>query len=325
MKINQTLLSLLFITVILAGCGNNTSEKKIPKENLIEETTTPEQVEVYKPVLRGDRIDNLVEIGRIYKRYSSRLLDDGQIYRDLQDMRIPGMEKTCDFITEAITKENNINQDYFLQKPDDTTMLNLYIITKVLQNQGSEKNTLDKDLVTEILNKTEDNRLLLSNYYGLLFKGITNKNRPFAYNNFNYQLDSLNLTTPTEKGIFVLNLTSAMVGTIHGYIKTVSPPNTHLALETIQNFPTIDGKPYFYYNDFDFEDFKADGLNMSGKFKRFYIDNFIELLAQNLFTLTSEKVDIKTAHAIVDSSIITDRNYWKFYHDKETLEQNFGK
>ena len=148
-----------------------------------------------------------------------------------------------------------------------------------------DENKIDLNVFIDSVNSSEiPVYQLIDNYYGMLFTGIGNKNKPFNYSKVNFELDLYGFKDETEKGIFVLRCMKDCNSEIWGYMNIANPPNTKKAYESIKKYPKFNGQPYYQYTDFYFSDFEMEIIDGKGlqSYKSYYLDKFFETLIFHL-------------------------------------------
>ena len=134
---------------------------------------------------------------------------------------------------------------------------------------------------------------LLAKYYETLIGNLVNKMETIDFSVVNFDFEKLKLKTKTEKGIFFLIVMERLGGyywaneTISEYI------NSDDILNMIKRYPKFDGKKYYEYNDFNFQDFNLsiDIRRAKESFKDYYVKKYINIIQYHFEEL---KTKLKT-------------------------------
>jgi len=194
-----------------------------------------------------------------------------------------------------------------------------YIIRELHYNRVNEKLTPRPDTIVakEILSKKIDSRWLLDNYYYRIHGGIASLFNNANLSKYNFNIDSLGFRDETEKAIFFLNMVDALIG---GRFKVLQMmKNNKKILDFCDNLPKFNGKPYFYYKNFDYDDFDWIGYDKTESYNERHIGGlYTTLIAQ--FGATAELRDKKDAREIYFNSILHEPKYFKFTQSKDDLQ-----
>lgn len=201
-----------------------------------------------------------------------------------------------------------------MQKPDSSTLKDIFIIQSVRYNKFLDQPIVDSVLIDSLVNANLNYNELVTSYYHNLFDDVLSKNRPMSLTTTNFDLSTYNLENDTEKAIFVLALFESCNTFIWGYMNIVRPPNYKAAHEIINQFSTINSKAYFEYTNFDFEDFNVTLETGKPKvsFKDHYISKFYSTLYYHYLCLDQKKKFKPMQEQLVSSSILTKKKYWKY-------------
>lgn len=247
---------------------------------------------------------------------------------DLKELKsnIPdNLETSNEFIVQTITTENKLLKDEFLTRPDNQVLKQIYIIRAINLNLREENQLDNNKLIDSLLAEEIPVYELVDNYYGMLFTAVGNKNQPFNLSNIDFNLKDYNLNDDTEKGILFLRCMDYCGKTIWGYMNVVKPPNTQKAYDNIAKFPKFNGRPYYQYNDFYFNDFEMNIVKDKGiqSYKSYYLDKYYETLLSHLICLNKEGGTEKDKNDLLLGSILKERNLYKYTKYQETLEEIF--
>ena len=207
----------------------------------------------------------LIELGKTYKNFMFRNEPTKEDYKNLKSDIPESLKNAVEFISQTITNKNKLLTQEFLSRPDDKTLKQIYTIRAINLNLREENQINNNKLIDSLANKNISVYELLDNYYDMLFTGVGNKNQPFNLSKTDLKLKSYNLKDETENGILVLNAINFCGTTIWGYMNVVKPANTKKALDYVENFPKINGRPYYQFTDFYFPDFEMNIIKDKNK------------------------------------------------------------
>lgn len=267
----------------------------------------------------------MIELGRTYKDFMFRNEPTKDVLKEIKSNIPQNLKLAAEFITQSITNKNKLLTQPFLSRPESSVLKQLFIIRAINLNLRNENRVDNNKLIDSLSNEDIPNYELIDNYYDMLFTSIGNKNQPFNLSNTDLKIKDYNLKDETEKGIFVLKAISFCGTTIWGYMNVVKPANTKTAYDFIENFPKINGRPYYQYTDFYFADFEMNIVEDKGiqSYKSYYLDKYYETLLYHLICLNKEGGSEKEKNDLLLGSILKERNLYKYTKYKETLEDIF--
>jgi hypothetical protein len=267
----------------------------------------------------------LIELGNAYSDYMFQNEPTKQDFKNFQNGVGENLKISSAFIIESLKSRNKLLTNAFLTMPTEESMKQIYIVCAV-NNNIKDDNPIDNNKLVDSLSQQDiPHYELVDNYYDMLFTGVGNKNQPFNLSRFDLKLNTYNLKDDTEKGIVFLNCTSLCGTTIWGYMNIVKPANTKLALEFINKFPTVDGHPYYQYNDFNFPDFQMMISDENGpeSYKAYYINKFFETLIYHMFSLKKQGASEEVRNDLILGSILKDSRLYKYTKYQDLLEELF--
>jgi hypothetical protein len=203
-------------------------------------------------VKASERNDDIVELAKIYRNFMFRNSPTESTFKQLDNIQAEELLASVKFIRETITTRNALTTKEFLTPPNESTLLQLYLIRRVNWNLREETPRDNNEVIAELQNRELTRYELIDSYYDMLFSGVANKNQPFDLSSTNFEMFDYGLADDTEKGIFFLKAMDFCGTTIWGYMNIVKPPNYQKALEYIGKYPKFNGQPYFQYLDFGF-------------------------------------------------------------------------
>jgi len=267
----------------------------------------------------------LIELGKTYKNFMFRNEPTKEDFKNLESDLPENLKFATEFISQTITNKNKLLTEQFLSRPDDKTLKLIYTIRAINLNIREENQIDNNKLIDSLKIKNISVYELVDNYYEMLFTAVGNKNQPFNLSKTDLKLKSYNLKDETENGILVLKAISFCGTTIWGYMNVVKPANTKKAIDYIENFPKINGRPYYQFTDFYFPDFEMNIIKDKGieSYKGYYLNKFYETLLSHLICINKENGSEKEKNDLLLGSILKERNLYKYTKYKETLEEIF--
>ena len=266
-----------------------------------------------------------VFLAKTYNNFMFRNQPTKEVLNELKGIKDPDIKSTVDFITQTITTKNKILTTKYLQRPDDNTLKQIYIIRAVSLNL-SEKEPVDNDKLIDSLTRADIPVYdMVDNYYSMVFMAVGNKNQPFNLSKINFKMNDYQLKDDTEKGILFLKCMEFCGKTIWGYINIAKPMNTKKAYENIKKFPKFNNQPYYQYNDFSFNDFEMVIIKGNDKesYKGYYLNKYYETLLYHYICLKKERRPEKEIDDLLLGSILRQRSLYSYTKYKDTLEDLF--
>lgn len=279
---------------------------------LMATTLTKAQVKLE----RAD-LDNLIAISLLY---SSNPNASGEAFaRSLDSLRTPKLNRIADALIAVGKGDKTILENRFMARPNDEELVLWYVIREIHYNRVNEKITPRPDTVVakEVLSKEIDSRWLLDNYYYRIHGGIASLFNDADLSKYDFKMDKLGFRDETEKAIFFLNMMDALAGARFKVLRMLK--NDNKILDFADKLPKFNGKEYFYYTDFDYDDFDWIGYDKTESYNERQIGNlYAALLAQ--FGATAEQGDRREAKEIYFHSILHEPKYFKFTKSKDDLQ-----
>ena len=269
--------------------------------------------------------NQILSLAKDYHNYMFRNQPTKDVLKEMRSITDADMAPVADFVAQIITPKNSILHSKYLKRPDDATLKSLYIIRKVSQNLGEKEPVDNKQLIDSLMNANVPVYELVDNYYEMIFTSDGNKNQPFNLSKMDFKMGDYGLKDDTENGIFFLKCMNYCGRTIWGYMNIAKPMNTQKAYEFIKKFPKFNGRPYFFYRDFYFDDFEMVVIKSKGvqSYKSYYLDKYYETLLYHLVCLNKEGGSQKDIDDLLLGSILRERSLYSYTQYKETLEEIF--
>ncbi|UMY64852.1 MULTISPECIES: hypothetical protein [unclassified Flavobacterium] len=205
--------------------------------------------------LKLDRqdFDHLVSIGNLYSKDPNAARARFTVSMD--SLQTPQLRHIADVLIRVGKGDLSMLEHSVLGRPDDDELLMWYVIREIHYDRiNKERTPRGADVVAkEVLERKIDSRILLDNYYYLIHGGLASLFNDADLSAMDIDIESLGFKNKTEKAIFYFNVVDALIG---GRSKVLSSLKKY---ETIVSFskklPTVNGKPYYFYRDLDFDDF----------------------------------------------------------------------
>ncbi|MFT5723957.1 MAG: hypothetical protein ACI9JN_001074 [Bacteroidia bacterium] len=268
----------------------------------------------------------ILNLSSIYKNYmfmsapSKALVKETQTNNTSDSLRI-----TTRFVLESLKPKSKILKPEFITLPNDHVLKSVYLVRQLSQNLRKESSTNNDALFDSLYNTTIDRKMLVKDYYSVAFTANGNKNKPFNLSKYNFDLNTLNLNTDIEKGIFFLTCMDACGSQIWGLMNIPKPPNTGKASSLINKFPEINGTAYYKYTDLYFKDFMVVYDDSIQSYKTIYVHKYYDLLLNHLICFNKENKGQKEIQELLLSSVLKDHKLYKYTTHRKTLEKIFKK
>lgn len=284
---------------------------------LITSTITKEQIK-----LEPKDLNNLITIGEIYSLNTNARGE--KFAKSLDALRTPKLNPIIDVFISVGKGDKTILEHQFLERPNDEELMLWYVIREIHYNRINKKNTPKPNLVVanDILKSQIDSRWLLDNYYYRIHGGIANLFNEADLSEFNFDIENLGFKDNTEKAIFYFNMMESLAG---GRFKVLQMmKNNKKIIEFSDRLPKFNGKDYYNYKNFDFDDFEWIGYDESKRYKEVNLGILYNtLIAQ--FAATVELKGKKEAQEIYFNSILHEPKYFKYSQAKDDLQLLFDK
>jgi hypothetical protein len=275
-------------------------------------TLSPAQVTLAQKDLK-----NLVAIGELYSKNPNAKGD--KFAKSIDSLRTPVLSHIADALIATGKGDKTILETRFLSRPSDEELVLWYVIREIHYNKTSEKGNPRPDSVVanEVLSRTIDSRWLLDNYYYRIHGGIGFLFNDADLSKYNFNIADYGLKDETERSIFFLNMMDALIG---GRFKVLQMMrNNKKILDFCDKLPKFNGKAYFYYKNFDYDDFDWIGYDKTESYNERHIGNLYNTLIAH-FSATAELRDKKAAQQIYFNSILHEPGYFKYTASKDNLQ-----
>lgn len=267
-------------------------------------------------------LTNLIAMAELYSHNPNGTGND--FAKSIDSLRTPTLNHIADGLIAVGKGNKTILETRFLSRPSDDELVLWYVIREIHYNRtiDTKEPRPDIDVANEILSKKIDSRWLLDNYYYRIHGGIASLFNDANLSKYNFNIDSLGFKNETEKAIFFLNMMDALVG---GRFKVLQMmKNNKKIVDFSDKLPTFNGKEYYYYQDFNYDDFDWIGYDKIESYNERNIGNLYSILIAQ-FSATADLRDKKDAQEIYFNSILHNPKYFKFSQSKDDLQTLFDK
>jgi len=248
--------------------------------------------------------DGIIELARAYKNYMFGAEPSKKKLKELRSNNSSdSLQLTSLFVLESLKTGNKILQPKYLKLPDEHSLKSIYIMSEISENMREEGGPSNSVLVDSLQNSNIKREVLIDGYYRVAFVANGNKNKPFNLKKYDFDINSYNLKTDIEMGIFFLRCMEACGSQIWGFMNIPRPPNTSKAIGLIGKFPKINGQEYYKYTDLYFKDFDFIYSDSLQSYKGVFVHKYYDLLLNHLICLNKEKKR-RNRHPITTTLII---------------------
>lgn len=261
--------------------------------------------------------NNLLSLCTVYPRILNA--DGAKVAREIDSLRTPRLNHIIDALIETGNANTAMVSKKMLARPGHDELVLWYVIREVYYNKGNTAKTSRPDSVVarEVLNQTIDERWLLDNYYYRIHNGLGKLFNEADLSKTDIPLDSLGFHDQTERAICFFNICEALMGGRTMVLQLKQ--KFDVLLSFCNKLPTINGKKYFYFGDFDFPDFQWIGYDKEESYKERNLSNYYVLLLAHI--LAEVKVgDKQNAAVIYQNSILNEPKFFIYSTAKESLE-----
>lgn len=252
--------------------------------------------------------DNLVKLAELY---ATNVNATGNDFKSkAEKLRTPGLDHIIDALIALGSADEALLTPEFLSKPSEQELQYWYVIREIHHNQHNEtaEPRPNAEVAQETLEMEIDSRALLDNYYYRIRGGISKIHNTEDLSTIGIQLDDYNLETDTEKAILYFSITTALVQRFR--VLDMMKKYEKL-LEFADRLPTINGRPYYEYRAFDFEDFTWVGFQDSESYKENHLGEIYQCLLSHFTALSNEKLTDEMRH-LYFNSILSKPEYFQY-------------
>ena len=257
--------------------------------------------------------DNHVKLGEIYSNNVNTTGDDFK--KSVEKLRTPNLNHIIDALIAVGKGDKKLLTKEFLSKPSKQELKYWYVLREIHYNNQSEDSEPrpNKQIAKETLEKDIDERWLLDNYYYRIHGGIAKMFNDNDLSKYNFNLDDYGLENKTEKAILLLSISNSLTQRFR-VLQMVK--NYDKLLEFANKLPTFNGKSYYEYTSFDFEDFEWIGYDKIESYKERNLGNLYLALNAH-FSALAEKDKSEELRNLYFNSILFIPDYFKYSGELE--------
>jgi hypothetical protein len=265
--------------------------------------------------LNNSDLNKLIEIGEYYSK--NVMLTEKSAIEDLEKLRTDKLNNIINVLQIQSTQSIDILNKKYLNRPSYDDLVMWYVIREIHYNLTDKENEprTSVDVAKEFLSKKIDERWLLDNYYYRLFVAVGMIFNKTDLSKYNIELDNYGLQSNTEKAIVYLNLMDAL-GTRFKVLQMLK--KNEKIIEFSSRMPKFNGKEYFYFNDFGYEDFKWIGHKKIEMFNERHIGLLYEIILAHM-NAEAYLNGKKGALEIYQNSLMTKPQYFKYSSSESEL------
>jgi hypothetical protein len=264
-------------------------------------------------------LNHLIAMSELYSKDPNTSGKSFQFKMD--SLRTPKLNRIADALIAASKSDASILETRFWKRPTNEELTLWYVIREIHYN-NSEKTKQTKsnlEVAKAVLVDTIDTRWLLDNYYYRIHQGLSMYFNSADLSKHNFNLDNFGFQNKTEKAICFFAIVESCAQRFK--VLTMLKNNKKL-LEYAAKMPKINGKAYYYFQDFDYEDFKWIGYDKIENYNDVHIGNFYSTLMSH--TVAANEIKGKKARQeIYYNSILFEPNYFKYSPAPEELQKAY--
>ncbi|WP_375560948.1 hypothetical protein ACE193_25200 [Bernardetia sp. OM2101] len=238
---------------------------------------------------------------------------------DLETFRTPKLDHIVSTLQVVSKADKSIFDKKYLSRPSNEELQLWYIIREIHYNNINSTKRTNEEVAKEVLNKEIDDRWLLDNYYYRLSGGISFLSNTANLKKININLDEYGLRNKTEKAILYFGIMQPLLTrfSVLSFVKNYDKVNYFA-----KRLPTINGKPYYYYTDFDYEDFDWIGHEKVESYNTRHLGTIYSATMSYMNALLDSKKE-KQLKEIYANSIFVQPNYFKYASFTDDLNQMY--
>lgn len=253
-------------------------------------------------------LDNLVKLGEIYSKNVNATGDEFK--KEVEKLRTPELNHIIDALIAVGKGDKKLLTKEFLSKPSKLELKYWYVLREIHYNNQSENSEPrpNKEIAQETLEKEIDSRWLLDNYYYRIRGGIAKMFNDKDLSKYDIDLNNYGLENDTEKAILFFAISNSLT---QRFQVLQMMKNYDKLLEFADKLPTFNGKPYYEYTSFDFEDFEWIGYDKTESYKDRHLGSLFSALNGH-FSALAEKEKTDDMRNLYFNSILFIPDYFKF-------------
>lgn len=252
--------------------------------------------------------DNLVKLGEIYSKNVNATGEDFK--KEVEKLRTSGLNHIIDALIAVGKGDKKLLTKKFLSKPSEQELKYWYVLREIHYNNQSENSEPrpNEEIAKETLEKQIDTRWLLDNYYYRVRGGIAKIFNDKDLRKYDIDLDGYGLENETEKAVLFFAISNSLT---QRFQVLQMMKNYDKLIEFAEKLPTFNGKPYYEYTSFDFEDFEWIGYDKTESYKDRLLGSLFSALNGH-FSALSEKEKTEEMRNLYFKSILFIPEYFKY-------------
>lgn len=266
--------------------------------------------------VEGRDFENLVKLAELYSQY----VNGGEIFnKRIDSLRTPRLDRMIDVMISVSDASDKLLEPVVLNRPENAELKMWYAVREVHYNNQSEnkQRRLSRDVVRETLGQDIDERWLVDNYYYRVTSGVAKLFNTADLSALDIHLDAYGLNDETEKAILYFNLVSSFTTR---FIVLQRMKNPTALLKFAARLPSFNGKPYYEYAAFDFDDFDWIGYDKLESYKQRHIGSLYNAIFSHF-----SAVERDVAVMIYSKSILSKPAYFKYSTIEKDLNDFYKK
>lgn len=256
--------------------------------------------------IKNSDFENLVKLGEIYSKNVNATGKDFKM--SVEKLRTPGLNQIIDALIAIGEGDVKLLTKEFLSKPSEQELKYWYVLREIHYNNQSTEPKINEQIAIETIENDIDIRWLLDNYYYRIRGGIGKIFNDKDLSIYNIDLDDYGLETDTEKAILFFAVSNALT---QRFRVLQMMKNNNRLLEFASKLPTFNGKPYYEYTSFNFEDFEWIGYEKIELYKHRHLGTLFMTLDAHLGAL-SEMNKQEEMRNLYFNSILFIPDYFKY-------------
>ncbi|HRF42382.1 MAG TPA: hypothetical protein PK198_26510, partial [Saprospiraceae bacterium] len=252
--------------------------------------------------------ENLVQLGEFYSKNIDCTGDD--FIQTVDRLRTRNLNHIVDALIAVGKADQKLLSKEFLSKPSDQELKYWYVLREIhynLQPDNANPKT-SVEVARQTLEDDIDHRWLLDNYYYRINIGVAKMFNDKDLSKTDIRLDEYGLKTDTEKATLFFSTSNALIQRFQ-VLKMIK--NYDQLLEYVARMPTFNGRPYYEYTAFGFEDFEWIGYNKTESYKTRHLGSLYSALAGHMSAL-AEKGKNEELRDLYFNSILSMPEYFKY-------------
>lgn len=262
---------------------------------------------------------NLVALCKVYATNVNANGDDFD--KQVKTLSTPKLKRVVETLTVLDGSDKNLLSPKYLNRPDNEELQIWYVIAEVQDSRNDSLNTkTDEQIAKDVLAKKVDERLLVHTYYRMLEGGVGFLSNEMDMSKINIETDKLGLKNDTEKGIFFLNMSHALVTRFRVLNQLKKPEKL---MEFAAKLPQFNGMPYYKFTGFDYPDFEYENDVEKSTYNTLHVGDYYEAVISH-FMAIAEKGGSELARDIYFNSILAQPELFKYSSAKDMLQDVYN-